>query len=100
MHDYYYKDSITTMLEHCERTQAVKVSQSVHLIFMANCGVRELHCCYTVFNTPKKKKKSIQFIWKYSRCAFWVCYQRSGPFSADTEYVISTEVIQEYICRL
>lgn len=57
MHDYYYKDSITTMLEHCERTQAVKVSQSVHMIFMANCGVRELHCCYTVFNTPKKKKK-------------------------------------------
>lgn len=85
------------MLEHCKRTQAVKVSLCVHLILMANCGVRELCCCYAVLNTQKKMYSfgSIPDVLFGS-----VIRELSGPSSADTEYVISMQAMQEYICCL
>lgn len=87
------------MLERCKRTQAVKVSLCVHLILMANCGVRELCCCYAVLNTQKKDVfslfRSIPDVLFGS-----VIREPSGPSSADTEYVISMQAMQEYICCL
>lgn len=86
------------MLEHFKRTQAVKVSLCVHLIFMAHCGVRELHCCYTVFNIQKIYSFHLEVfqMWLFGS----VIRELSGPCSAHTEYVISMQVIQEYICCL
>lgn len=88
------------MLEHCKRTQAVKVSLCVRLIFLANCGERELHCCYTVTIHTQKKNVFSSFGSIPDVLFGSVIREVSGTCSADTEYVISMKVIQECICCL